>query len=262
MKEEAFLQDVSWLENLRIRAGYGAIGNQEIGLYAYSDRISPYYNYPFGGVSGSGYAQNALGNRDLQWETSFQYNGGVDVELWKGALAFSLDYFYKVTDNMLVKAPNPPSVGYAAAPWINSGSILHTGIELEALYRQNKSDWGYSLGGNLTFLTNEVLELDAPVFGGRVETGIDITRTEVGHPIGSFYMLEMEGIFQNETEILLSAFQGNNIHPGDVKFKDQNGDGRIDNNDRVHLGSAIPKLIAGLNFIANYKNFDLSLFFQ
>ena len=262
MKEEAFLQDVSWLENLRIRAGYGAIGNQEIGLYAYSDRISPYYNYPFGGVSGSGYAQNALGNRDLQWETSFQYNGGVDVELWKGALAFSLDYFYKVTDNMLVKAPNPPSVGYASAPWINSGSILNTGIELEALYRQNKGDWGYTLGGNLTFLTNEVLELDAPVFGGRVETGIDITRTEVGHPIGSFYMLEMEGIFQNETEILLSAFQGNNIHPGDVKFKDQNGDGRIDNNDRVHLGSAIPKLIAGLNFMANYKNFDLSLFFQ
>lgn len=262
LKQEAFLQDVDWLENLRFRAGYGAIGNQEIGLYAYSDRISPYYNYPFGGISNNGYAQNALGNKDLQWETSYQYNAGVDAEIWKGALSMSLDYFYKVTSNMLVKAPNPPSVGYAAAPWINSGSILNTGIELEALYRKDKRDWGYSVGGNLTFLKNEVLELDAPIFGGRVETGIDITRTEVGYPIGSFYMLEMEGIFQNETEILLSAFQGNNIHPGDVKFKDQDGSGRIDNGDRVHLGSAIPKLIAGLNFMANYRNFDLSLFFQ
>jgi TonB-linked SusC/RagA family outer membrane protein len=262
MKQERFLKDVQWLENLKLRAGYGAIGNQEVNLYAYSDRISPYYNYPFGGISNSGYAQTSLGNEDLKWETSYQYNGGIDAEIWKGALAFSVDYFYKVTEDMLVKEPLPPSVGYAEAAWINSGSVLNTGVELEAIYRQNKTDWGYSIGGNLTFLHNEVLKLDAPLTGGRVETGIFATKTEVGEPIGSFYMLEMEGIFQNQTDILLSAFQGNNIHPGDVKYKDQNSDGRIDNADRVHLGSAIPKLLAGLNFTANYKNFDLSMFFQ
>lgn len=262
LKQEDFLKDVSWLENLRIRLGYGAIGNQEIGLYAYSDRISPYYNYPFGGITNSGYAQSALGNEDLKWETSYQYNAGADVELWKGALSFSLDYFYKVTEDMLVKASNPPSVGYASASWINSGSVLNTGIELEAIYRQTKKDWGYSIGGNLTFLRNEVLKLDAPLVGGIVESGIYATKTEVGQPIGSFYLLEMDGIFQNETEILLSAFQGNNIHPGDVKYKDQDGNGYIDNNDRVHLGSAIPKIIAGINLAANYKNFDLSMFFQ
>ncbi|MDD2528893.1 MAG: TonB-dependent receptor, partial [Lentimicrobiaceae bacterium] len=231
MKQENFLSDVRWLENLKIRAGYGAIGNQEIGLYAYSDRISPYYNYPFGGISNSGYAQTALGNEDLKWETSYQYNGGVDAEFWKGALALSVDYFYKVTEDMLVKEPLPPSVGYAEAAWINSGSVLNTGIELEALYRHDRTGWGYSIGGNVTFLRNEVLELDAPLTGGRVESGIDATKTEVGEPIGSFYMLEMEGIFQNQTDILLSAFQGNNIRPGDVKYKDQNGDGRIDNED-------------------------------
>ena len=262
MKQENFLSDVRWLENLKIRAGYGAIGNQEIGLYAYSDRISPYYNYPFGGISNSGYAQTALGNEDLKWETSYQYNGGVDAEFWKGALALSVDYFYKVTEDMLVKEPLPPSVGYAEAAWINSGSVLNTGIELEALYRHDRTGWGYSIGGNVTFLHNEVLKLEAPLTGGRVETGIYATKTEVGEPIGSFYMLEMEGIFQNQTDILLSAFQGNNIRPGDVKYKDQNGDGRIDNEDRVHLGSAIPKLMGGLNFNANYKNFDLSVFFQ
>lgn len=262
ISRENFLMDVSWLENLKLRAGYGAIGNQEIGLYAYSDQITPYFNYPFGNYSNSGYAQTSLGNEDLKWETSYQYNAGVDAGFWKGALAVSLDYFYKVTEDMLVKAPNPPSTGYAESAWINSGSVLNTGVELELLYRQTKKAWGYSVGANLAYLHNEVLKLDAPLFGGRVETGVYATRTEVGQPIGSFYLLEMEGIFQNETEILLSAFQGNNIEPGDVKFKDQNGDGRIDNDDRVHMGSSIPKLIAGINLSADYKNFDLSLFLQ
>lgn len=262
LKQENFLKDADWLENLKLRAGYGAIGNQDIGLYAYSDRISPYYNYPFGGISNGGYAQSALGNNNLKWETSYQYNGGIDAELWKGAFSFSVDYYYKVTENMLVKAPNPPSTGYAESAWINSGSVLNSGVELEGNYRKKKKDWGYSIGGNIAFLHNEVLKLDAPIFGGMTDTGIYATQTAVGHSIGSFYMLEMEGIFQNPTEVLLSAFQGNDIKPGDVKYKDQNLDGHIDNLDRVYQGSAIPKLNAGLNISANYKNFDLGLFFQ
>jgi len=262
LKREAFLQDVSWLENLKLRAGYGAVGNQDVGLYASTGIMSPNYNYPFGGISNSGYTQTSLGNKDLKWETSYQYNGGVDAELWKGALALSVDYYYKVTENMLVLASNPPSVGNADPPWINNGSVLNSGLELEATYRHAKRDWGYSIGGNLSFLHNEVLKLDAPSSRGIVETGIYATRTEVGQPIGSFYLLEMEGIFQNATDVLLSAYQGANIRPGDVKFKDQNGDGRIDNSDRVHLGSASPKIIAGVNLAANYKNFDLSIFLQ
>lgn len=262
MKEEAFLADVDWITNLKLRVGYGAIGNQDIGLYANVDRMSPNYNYPYGGVSNIGYAQSALGNENLIWETSYQYNAGVDLETWKGALSVSLDYFYKVTENMLVHAPIPPSVGYASAAWINSGSVLNTGVELEAEYKQNKRDWGYSIGGNVTYLHNEVLAIDAPAFNGRVESGITCTKTDVGQPIGSFYLLEMEGIFQNETEILLSAVQGNNIKPGDVKFKDQNGDSKIDEADRVYLGSAIPKLAGGVNFSVNYHNFDMSVFFQ
>jgi TonB-linked SusC/RagA family outer membrane protein len=262
LKQENFLKDVSWLENLKLRAGYGAIGNQDIGLYAYSDRISRYFDYPFGGITNSGYAQTSLGNDNLKWETSYQYNVGVDVELWKSAFAFSLDYFYKVTEDMLVMASNPPSIGNEKEQWINNGSVLNTGVELEAIYRQTKPEWGYSIGGNLTYLHNEVLKLDAPDSRGRVESGVNATLTEVGQPIGSFYLYEMDGIFQNRTEILLSAFQGNNIEPGDVKFKDQNKDGYIDKYDRVHLGSAIPKLSAGLNLAVNYKNFDLGIFFQ
>jgi len=262
IKQENFLKDVKWLENLKLRAGYGAIGNQDIGLYAYSDRISPYYNYPFGGITNSGYAQSALGNNNLKWETSYQYNGGIDADLWKGAFSFSLDYYYKVTENMLVKAPNPPSTGYAESAWVNSGSVLNSGVELEANYRKKKKDWGYTIGGNIAFLHNEVLKLDAPIFGGMIDTGIYATQTAVGHPIGSFYLLQMEGIFQNATDVLLSANQGNNIKPGDVKYKDQNLDGHIDNLDRVYMGSAIPKLTAGLNLSANYKNFDVGIFIQ
>ena len=262
LSQEEFLKNLSWLSNLKLRAGYGGVGNQDVGLYADKDRISPYYNYAFGNISNSGYAQSALGNENLKWETSYQYNGGLDAEFWKGALAFSIDYYYKVTEDMLVKASNPPSTGYAEAAWINSGSVLNNGIELEATYRKNKKDWGYSIGGNVAFVHNEVLKLDAPLYGGRVESGIDATQTAVGHPIGSFYMLEMEGIFQNETDVLLSSFQGGNIRPGDVKYKDNTPDGTIDNLDRVYLGSAIPWLTGGLNLAANYKNFDISIFGQ
>jgi len=262
LKQENFLKDVTWLENLKLRLGYGAIGNQDITNNAEKDRISPNYNYPFGGVSYNGYAQSALGNENLKWETSNQYNAGLDVGLLKGALAFSVDYYYKITVNQLVTASNPPSVGYAGAPVINNGSVLNNGIELEATYRKTKNEWGYSISGNLAYLNNEVLKLEAPLVRALVETGTYATRVVEGQPIGSFYMLEMDGIFQNQTDILLSAFQGNNIHPGDVKFKDNFKDGRIDEKDRVYLGSAIPKLTAGINFAANYKNFDLSVFFQ
>jgi len=262
LSQEDFLKDVSWLSNLKLRAGYGAVGNQDIGLYADKDRISPYYNYPLGNVSNSGYAQSALGNNNLKWETSYQYNGGVDAELWKGALALSLDYYYKVTENMLVNASNPPSTGYSAPAWINNGSVLNNGVEFEATYRVKKKDWGYSIGGNLAYVHNEVLKINAPLYGGLVETGIYATQTAVGHPIGSFYMLQMAGIFQNQTDILLSALQAGSIHPGDVKYVDANHDGHIDNLDRVYLGSAIPWLNGGLNLTGNYKNFDLSMFFQ
>jgi TonB-linked SusC/RagA family outer membrane protein len=262
LKQEDFLKDVSWLENLKLRLGYGSIGNQNVGLYASTSTLNPNYNYPFGRVSEIGYAQTSLGNKNLKWETSNQYNAGIDAELWKGKFALSVDYFYKVTDNMLVLASNPPSAGNAEPAWINNGSVLNNGVDIEGIYRITKTNWGYSIGGNVSFLHNEVLKLDAPSTRGRIETGIDATNTQVGQPIGSFYLLEMDGIFQNQTDILTSAYQGGNIHPGDVKFKDQNGDGRIDNNDRVFLGSAIPKITAGITLAANYKNFDLSIFFQ
>lgn len=260
--QEAFMKEVDIISRLKLRAGYGSVGNQNIGVYAYSDRYSSNYNYPFGGTVAYGYALTQLGNRNLKWETSKQFNVGIDLELWKGAFAFSADFYNKVNNDMLMWAPVPPSVGKAQPSWINSGKVLNRGVDLEFMYRKIYKDGGFNVSLNAGFLKNEVLELDAPVQGGRVDHGIYATLTEVGYPIGSFFMYEMDGIFQNEGEILTSAYQGNDIKPGDVKFVDQDGNGRIDAADRVHVGSPIPKVTMGLNFSANWKGFDLGVFFQ
>lgn len=259
---EAFMEDYDNISKLKLRTGYGSIGNQAIDLYAYTGRYSSGNYYTFGGESYNGYAQNTLGNSDLKWETSNQFNLGVDMAFLNGLYGFSLDYYYKITSDMLVKAPFPPSIGNAATPWINSGNMLNTGVDLELFYRKVYKDGGFSINLNGGFLHNTVLELDAPIYGGMVDTEIYATKTEKGHPIGSFYLYEMDGIFQNDLEIMTSAYQGKNIKPGDVKYVNQNSDNVIDADDRVYMGSAIPAFTTGINLSGNYKGFDLTVFFQ
>ena len=267
MEEEDFLKNVSWLNKLKLRAGYGAIGNQNIGLYAYSDRYSGKYYYTIDGVAVDGYAQTSLGNDNLKWETSRQLNAGVDLEVLDGSLGMSLDYYYKVTSDMLVQESLPTSVGYTATPWINNGSVLNTGVDLELFFRKHYKDWGFNITLNGGYLHNEVLSLESPILGGLVNDGVYATRTEVGYPIGSFYMYKMDGIFQNSTDIMLSAYQGADTRPGDIKYADLSGpdgvpDGKIDGYDRTFVGSAMPTFTTGLNLSANWKNFDFSMFFQ
>ena len=263
VETEEFMQEMQEIHKLKLRVGYGSIGNQNIPLYAYADRYGYNYYYAFGGNSFNGYAQNQLGNSELKWETSNQFNMGADLELLKGDLGVTLDYYYKVTHDMLLPASLPPSIGNASPFQINStGNVLNTGIDLEIFYRKNYKDGGFNIALNGGFLQNKVLKLDFPYFAGRIDTGVNATRTAEGYPIGSFYLYEMAGIFQNDVEVLTSAYQGNNIKPGDVKYVDQNDDNVIDAKDRTFLGSAIPTFTTGLNLAGNYKNFDLSMFFQ
>ena len=264
MEEESFLKGIEAVDKLKIRAGYGAIGNQNIGLYAYSDRYTPNYYYAIGGGAVNGYAQTALANENLKWETSSQVNVGVDYEGFGNTFGVSLDYYYKVTKDMLVQESVPSSVGNLSAPWVNNGSVLNTGVDMEVFYRRNFRRWGFDVTLNGGYLHNEVLSLNAPIQSGRVDSGVYATLTEVGHPIGSFYLYKMEGIFQNETEIMLHANQGaaGSIVPGDVKYKDVNKDGVINEKDRTFCGSAIPKFTAGLNLGFNFDNWDFSMFFQ
>lgn len=262
LERENFLRDNEVISKLKLRAGWGVIGNQDVGIYAYSDRYGENFNYPFSGISNSGYAQTLLGNPNLKWETNYQFNAGIDLELWNGAFAFSADFYSKLTKDMLVEASVPPSIGNATPAWVNNGSVLNQGVDLEFMYRKSFKEGGFDIALNTGFLRNEVVDIEAPMYKGRVDQGVFATKTEKGYPIGSFYMYEMAGIFQNDTEILTSAYQGKDIKPGDVKFVDQNGDGEINADDRKHLGSAIPKMTLGLNLSGYWKGFDLGVFFQ
>jgi TonB-dependent starch-binding outer membrane protein SusC len=259
--KEAFLSNNNFIDRLLLRAGYGSIGNQEIGDYPFTDMINAGYNYPFGEVKSTGYAVSNLGNNLVRWETSNQLNVGVDLEMWNGKFTASIDYFNKITSDLLVRQPIASSAGEAQPPWVNNGKVLNSGFELALTYSNTIGAFRYSLSGNAATLHNEVTDVNAPILGGAI--GSDrITRTEKGYPIGSFYLYEMEGIFQSTSDIFTSAFQGNNIQPGDVKFRDQNADGVIDGNDRRHIGSPIPKVTAGFNVNLSYHSWDLSLFFQ
>jgi TonB-linked SusC/RagA family outer membrane protein len=266
LDKESFLQNSSWIDKLLLRAGYGVIGNQEIPNNAYSNKIGPGYNYPFGNAPNIGYAAFALGNANVQWESSNQLNAGIDLVTGNGKLQVSLDYFNKVTSKLLVAAPIALSAGTATPPIVNDGSILNRGVELGIIYTNKFGDFNISISPNAALLHNEVLSVNTPIPAGLYGSQYT-TLTEKGYQVGSFYMPVMSGIFQNQTDIFTHAVQGpstgpSRIQPGDVKFKDQNGDGVIDQNDRAHVGSAIPKVTGGLNITVSYKAFDLSVFFQ
>lgn len=260
--KESFLVDNNLIDLLKLRAGYGSIGNQEIGDYAFTDQINTGYNYPFGTVRGVGYAVSDLGNNQVHWETSNQLNIGADVAVLSGKLTASVDYFNKITTDLLVRKPLPSSSGTARAPWVNDGKVLNSGVELAITYANTIGDFRYTLSGNAASLHNEVLEVSAPFRGGSY--GADyLTLTEKGYPIGSFYLYEMEGIFQDATDVFTHALPVSGVKPGDIKYKDQDVDGYIDaDHDRKHVGSAIPKVTAGLTINAGFRNWDLSIFFQ
>ena len=262
IESENFMKNFQSIDVLKLRVSYGTVGNQNLSSYAYSNIISGGYNYPFGETKNQGYAMTTLGNENLKWETNRQLNVGLDVAFLKNSIGGSVDLYRRISSDMLLQASIPLSMGYVGAPWINSGEMMNKGIDFEVFYRKNYKDAGFDLRLNGGFLKNEVLKMNAPIFAGRVDTGINATYTAPGHPIGSFYLLQMDGIFQNSTEVLTSAYQGAGIGPGDVRYKDQDNNNIIDQNDRTFLGSAIPTFSLGSNLSGYWKSLDLSCFFQ
>ncbi|MBO3271147.1 TonB-dependent receptor [Hymenobacter defluvii] len=270
LAQERFLRDVSALSLLKLRASVGQLGNSSIGNYPYASLVGGNFYYPFGGVSTQGLSVVSKGNPNLRWETSTQSDVGLDIGLLQGALQLTLDYFVKNTSNVLLFLPQPSSAGNGGNPAVNAGKIRNQGFELELSYRNTiGNDWSYNLSGNLATLKNEVRDLGGtpPSVGGRIDNNYFATLTDVGRPIGSFYLLQADGIFQTAEEVFTHAYQGPGIQPGDVKFKDISGpngvpDGVIDGNDRTFVGSPIPKLTYGLTGNLRYKSLDLSAFFQ
>jgi TonB-linked SusC/RagA family outer membrane protein len=268
--QEAFMRNLTTLSQLKLRGSLGQLGNSAIGNYPYASLIGNAGYYPFGGVSTQALTVTSVGNPNIKWERSTQANVGLDVGLLKGALQVSVDYFVKNTTGVLLNLPLPSSAGGRGNPPANVGEIRNQGLEVELNYQNTiGKDWTYGLTGNFATLNNEVISLgDAPpIVGARVDNNYFATLTAPGHPIGSFYLLQTDGIFQNAQEVFTSAYQGPGIQPGDIKFKDISGpdgvpDGVIDGNDRTFVGSPIPKLTYGLTGNISYKGIDLSVFFQ
>ncbi len=264
---EKWLQDnIPSVSKLRLRASFGQLGNQDIGNYPWASIIGRGYNYVFGEpqASNSGYTIAKRGNENVRWESSTQTDVGLEIGVLNDRLNFTADYFIKKTSDMLIPVPLPLIGGSAAPPTVNAGDVENKGFEFELKYRNYDNRLRYDLNANFATLKNTVTSLSdgSPIPGGRIDNGVDATLTTVGQPIGSFYLLEMEGIFQNDADIFKNAYQGPYIRPGDVKFKDQNADGIIDEKDRKFLGSAIPKFTYGFTANLEYGNFDLSVFFQ
>lgn len=264
--QEDFMKNIKPISTLKLRAGLGQLGNeQSIGNYPYVSLLSGGFYYPFGGTSTQGYSITSKGNPNVRWESSTQQDAGLDIGLFENAILLSADYYVKKTSNMLLFLPLPTSGGNGGNPAVNAGNVTNKGIELELSYKKTiNNNLTYSLTGNLATVNNKVTALanGTPIANGRIDNNYYATLTAVGHPIGSFYLLQQEGIFQNTQQIFTHAYQGPGIRPGDVMYKDVNGDGVIDDKDRSFVGSPIPKFTYGLTGNVQYKNFDLSIFFQ
>jgi TonB-linked SusC/RagA family outer membrane protein len=270
MNEKWFTDLFPIISRMKIRASYGQLGNQNIGDYPWASVVgsalnaSNVSNYVLGSppAVAQGMTISTLGNPNVKWETSTQTDVGLDIAILQDKLSLTVDYFNKVTSNMLVAVPLPMIGGSASAPYINDGSVQNKGFEFDLQYRNMDHKLKYSISGNLATIQNKVLSIPVPIQGGRIDNGVYATLTTAGHPIGSFYGYQMTGIFQNAGDIFTSAYQGPGVRPGDVKYKDFNGDGKIDANDRTFLGSAIPKFTYGFTANLTFLNFDCFILFQ
>ncbi len=253
---------------VKLRAGWGQVGNARIGAYGFASTVAttqPWsysHDYVFGNSVAIGAAANSMANQNIKWETVESTNFGVDMEFLNSRVTASVDYFVKETKDMLVRVPLPIYAGYLSSPYSNVGSVENKGIELNLGYQNEATrELRYSVNFNISSIRNEVLSLGEgqPISGGGFRA-FTTTRTEVGQPVGAFYGYVTDGVFQNTDEV--AAGNQPNAVPGDFRFKDLDGDGEITAEDREFIGSPHPDFFFGFNFNAEYKGFDLSLFFQ
>ncbi|MES2648773.1 MAG: TonB-dependent receptor [Bacteroidota bacterium] len=271
--QESFMQNQSTISELKIRGGYGITGLNGTVLGNTPWLVNVASNsavYPFNNAIGGGPASSipGLGNQDLEWETTKQANVGVDLGILKNKITLSAEYYQRKTDNLILNVPLPPSMGFinTTVPQ-NVGSMKNGGVELQLGFNDREGAFKWNATANASFVTNEVTRLAEGV--SNIEAGSDadyggnsITNTAVGNPVQSFFGWEVEGIFQNASDVTKHATQTAGTAAGDLMFKDQNGDGVINGADRIFMGSFIPKMTYAFSLGANYKNFDANVFFQ
>ncbi|GAA4327136.1 TonB-dependent receptor [Mucilaginibacter gynuensis] len=276
VNHESFLKDVKAINDLKLRVGYGLVNNQNIAEYAYGSTLNTIAT----GLSGNSQITTTTGNPDIKWETTKSYNGGLDATILKGRISFSVDAYYRKTDNLLLSLTLPyysgtfPNGGYSPgavqAPYVNIGAVSNKGFEF-TLSTQNVKSNSFNWNTNITLSRNinKVLNLvdGTPAIYGSV------TKTVVGRSIGEFYGYQVLGIYkdaadfskypalpQNGSGAIPITPGSGGVWVGDVIFKDLNSDGKIDASDQTYLGSPLPKFQYGINNSFSYKNIDLNVF--
>jgi len=261
--EEEFMLSSDWMSTGKLRASWGQIGNQAIGGGAYRNTYSGNLGYYLFGDY-NGYLRggsNYRGNPNVRWETTEQTDIGIELSLFDGQVDIVADWFSKTTDGMLLNVPLPNYLGFPNFPWTNAGKVENKGLELDLAYHNNKNAFQYSVSANFSTFENKVISLGGgePILGGGW-INYTTTKTEEGMPIGYFYGLKTDGIFQSQAEVDNYFQEG--ARPGDLRFVDVNGDQVINNEDRTHIGDPFPDFSYGFNFNSSFKNFDFLISLQ
>lgn len=267
--EEEFMKSQDIFSNLKVRVGWGEIGNQNIDNGAYLNLLASSY-YPIGAGQDLNivYLPSTVSNPDVKWETVEDLNFGVDLGFFDNKLSLTAEYYIRTTHDMLMQAKNPIYAGYPTSDgriWSNVGSIRVNGWEVSADYRDSYNDLQYNVGITASGAKNKALKLanGEALYDGKRDGVNFITKTVEGGPISEYYGYICEGIFKNQSEIDNYTHEGKLIQskavPGDLKFKDLNNDGIIDDKDKTNIGNPYPKVNIGINGSFSYKNFDLSV---
>ncbi len=269
ISNENFMSDIPVINSLKLRVGWGKIGNEKIGDYLYTSTVDRNLNYSFDGTLAEGFTALRPENKEVRWETTIQTNIGIDAGLLENRILFTGDYFVRTTTEMLneIDLPGVTGIPDTRNPIQNIGEVQNKGFEFSLTWRKMEGSFNYSLGGNIAIIHNEVINLGEEgqfISAGSFGQGFEpLTRTEAGHPIGAFYGYKTDGIFQNIYEVNAHAFQNRNTAPGDFRFVDVNGDGVINAfGDQIFIGSPHPDFTYGLNLDLFYKGLDLVMFFQ
>ncbi len=263
MSEEEFIKDaLPVVSNMKLRASYGVVGNNNIGDYS-SIGLMSNTNYIFNGNKVGGYSPSSFSNPDLGWEKTQTIDIGIDLGFVKNRINLSLDYYIANTKDLLLNVPIPQITGFGTALQ-NIGKIQNRGFEVELMTKNIVGTFNWSTNFNLSYNHNEVKQLGpdgSPIIG--YQEGFPITKTEIGESIGNYYLFKTDGVFKDEEDCRVNknmSYANKNPQPGDIKYKDMNGDGVIDELDKTNCGNNVPKVTWGLTNNFSYKGIELSIF--